>query len=510
MHISKLVVTNIRSFKETHSLELSQGINILVGKNNSGKSTLLRALQLIQIGNSDLSHLPTMNRKGEQQCQIEIHFGSPDNRLEVYHSNLISHYQHQLTFTLNGGSRECKVVRQSDGAIRNASTGASLTPKEPYNLIVPYFSRRKVVQFEQKTDAESSFTVHDTLRNLYAKIGRLMNSDDETQGEFVGYCKSILGCRIGLSPALNGSEAGIWLSPTDYIPLSAMGEGTANILGLIVELCIASGKVFLIEELENDLHPEALKALLSLIISKSNSNQFIISTHSNIVVRHLGVVTGTRIYSLSMQFENKLPTTIVTPVTDSELSRQTVLKDLGYEAFDFGLWRGYLILEESSAEAIINRILIPHFVPALQGKLRTISAGGITSVEPALSDFQRLFVFTHTTEIYNRFAWVRVDGDTVGKDVIDGLQKKFSKVPRERFGYYSKYAFELYYPAKYQDASATALNAPTKAERRELKRKLCNEVLEWADKNPEDAKKMFSESASEIIADLIAIHRELN
>jgi len=63
-----------------------------------------------------------------------------------------------------------------------------------------------------------------------------------------------------------------------------MGEGLANIVALLSELAVNSGKLFLIEMPENDLHPQALKALLDLILESSKRNQFIISTHSNIVV----------------------------------------------------------------------------------------------------------------------------------------------------------------------------------------------------------------------------------
>jgi predicted ATPase len=51
----------------------------------------------------------------------------------------------------------------------------------------------------------------------------------------------------------------------------------------------ASGKTT-IEEPETDLHPRALHGLLDLIVQSAaeHNNQFVISTHSNIVVRHLG------------------------------------------------------------------------------------------------------------------------------------------------------------------------------------------------------------------------------
>jgi hypothetical protein len=56
-------------------------------------------------------------------------------------------------------------------------------------------------------------------------------------------------------------------------------------------------------------------------------------------------------------------------------ARVAALSDLGYELYDFNLFDGWLILEESSAERIIRDYLIPWFVPRLT-RVRTIAAGG--------------------------------------------------------------------------------------------------------------------------------------
>ncbi len=62
-------------------------------------------------------------------------------------------------------------------------------------------------------------------------------------------------------------------------------------LGLIVELCVERNKIFVIEEPEANLHPEALRSLLKLVKIASEINQVIIATHSNVVLREL-VIKG--------------------------------------------------------------------------------------------------------------------------------------------------------------------------------------------------------------------------
>ena len=54
MYVEKLDILNIRSYQNV-SLEFSQGINLIVGANNSGKSTILRCLQRLQQGITGIS-----------------------------------------------------------------------------------------------------------------------------------------------------------------------------------------------------------------------------------------------------------------------------------------------------------------------------------------------------------------------------------------------------------------------------------------------------------------------
>ncbi|RZI52306.1 ATP-dependent endonuclease [Aeribacillus pallidus] len=47
MYISKLIVKNFRCFKDTFTIEFNPGMNVIIGANNSGKTTIIKALELI-------------------------------------------------------------------------------------------------------------------------------------------------------------------------------------------------------------------------------------------------------------------------------------------------------------------------------------------------------------------------------------------------------------------------------------------------------------------------------
>src|SRR5690242_12119132 len=55
MRITSLRVQNFRSFESMEPIALNQ-INVLIGPNNAGKSSILRALYLLQMGCGDVDY----------------------------------------------------------------------------------------------------------------------------------------------------------------------------------------------------------------------------------------------------------------------------------------------------------------------------------------------------------------------------------------------------------------------------------------------------------------------
>src|SRR5436190_24170739 len=89
------------------------------------------------------------------------------------------------------------------------------------------------------------------------------------------------------------------------------------------------------------------------------------------------------------------------------------------------LTKTWLFFEESSAERIVRDFLIPWFTPKLRGRIKTVAAQGTSDVEPRFKDFNRLFVFLHLEEVYKNCAWVIVDGESSGQNVIRELKEQY-------------------------------------------------------------------------------------
>jgi predicted ATP-dependent endonuclease of OLD family len=534
MWISELKLYSIQSY-EIAQIKLSRSINLLVGHNNSGKSTIIKSIYKLQ-GYSRLNN--DSIRKGEYYAEIRAriknsknwYFAEPtkDGGLELPvsddHFVMIRLGEHNLpSFRYQADLEKYAPFPASNSFRIDDDQGNSLpyhtfqsfSSEEPDNLIYPFLARRKTDHFEERPDIKSSNQISDTLRNLTSRIQQLTNSSHPEHGNYEKACKDILGFGVGLIPSHIGSGIGIYATKYDHIPIESMGDGVANIVGLLALLFTDIDKVFLIEELENDIHPEALKKLLELIIEKSNSNQFVVSTHSNIVLKYLGSANGAKVFKTRSEIKDHIPTSSITEVENTPEAKREVLLELGYELHDNGLWEGYLILEESSAESIINELLIPWFVPTLSGRIRTVSTSGISRVKSTFKDFQRLFLFTHLEPVYKNRAWVLVDGGMEGENTIAQLKSDFegSGWNKDCFGLLSQTDIEFYFPTRFQEKANQILSLKGKQHAQAkaiLKLELLNEVKVWAQKEPQSAKDEFEKSASEIIIFLKRIEKQIS
>ncbi|MFF2528836.1 ATP-dependent endonuclease [Brevibacillus sp. NPDC058079] len=117
MYISKINIENYRSFKGANNIvDFSEGVNVIIGHNNSGKSNVLKALDLVlNFGSSKKLSIDDFNKEVSIQelkaqspkVSITVTFSESENEVE-YSEDLItvatwltelkSPYQAQLTY----------------------------------------------------------------------------------------------------------------------------------------------------------------------------------------------------------------------------------------------------------------------------------------------------------------------------------------------------------------------------------------------------------------------------
>jgi hypothetical protein len=504
VRITALHLRNFKSFADSGPIELG-AVNVLVGRNNSGKSAVLRALYQLQDGSiGDLYDIRLGNATAEITADVEnLEARRFTNSAEIRMQSLS--LRAALTRSESSGwSTTFEANTPAGGSFQTQFAGV-----EPNNFIHPYFARRKVASLDQQVNARTVSSVVPDHRHLVAKVHRAATPTSPFYDYYVEGCKRLIGfvaSTVTTSP--NGLQLGRGIGGFDAIPVEAMGDGVVAALGLLTTLCVAEGQLLLIEEVENDLHPAALKTLLNLLAEKSSTNQVVVTTHSNVVLQRLGSLPDARVFHVTLDDSLELPASRINTVPNQPTERLRVLADLGYELSDYDLWDGWLFVEESSAQSILERFLIPWFAPGLATRLRVVSAGGVTNVEPHFTDFRRLFLFAHLEVVYEGRAWVVVDNDDRGRDVVARLRASYPSWPEDHFRTWRQPNFEEYYPPLFRSHIDRLATMDRDAKRLE-KRDLLNAVMSWAAEDPTVARREFESSAAEVILLLRAIESKL-
>lgn len=524
MWISEIEIENIRCFAGKHPIKLSKGINLLVGPNNSGKSSIINCLLLLQydsiLNDSDITSLDEIyglpaSINFELRDYESKYFGLPVDL------NLVSNMEKlQIIIPFVGRSpfknATKKIIYYDDDENGIDKDFNKIEDVEPNNFIYPFLSKRKVHSIYDTVNEGSANRIETSLANLTAIVDKLLNRAHFGHKQFIESLENILNIPITTYAKGNGKKIGLYnpYKAELSISIEKMGEGIPNILGLLASLFSARKKLFLIEEPENDLHPKALKELCKLIIESSEKNQFIISTHSNLVLKYLGAEQDTKIFHIKTHKNREIPNfnvSTVNEVPNNKDAKIAILEDLGYEFHDYDHWAAWLFLEESSAEELIREYFIDCYVPKLKGKLRTYSARSVGEVKSKFNDFNNLFVFIHLESIYKNKAWVVVDNGKDEEKIINSLKDIYVKKNEwveDRFRLFSVHNFEEFYPACFREAVNSALNKKDD-EKRKAKARLLNEVKDWIKNNPETAKIEFEESAKEVISLLREIEAEV-
>lgn len=499
MKIDELRVAGIRCFNDTGNIRFHPKCNVIVGKNNTGKSTFLKAILGLQ-------GFPFDHADVRPECKeafISVNLAELKPTDQMYIGRHVSERYGRFT-TVYGGNMPSYV-----GPHYSISPGQPLfLNQRPHHTLVPFLAKRKATGFDQNVSLGPQSSVNGTLHALYGRIDFLATYGHPDHKKFIYSVEEIVGVAITTRTSQNGKEAGFYLNRETFVPLDRMGDGVAEMVALIVELCAERNKIFVLEEPETNLHPRGLKALLAMVRESAEQNQFFIATHSNVVVRELGGSEEGKVFRVFRDGESPLASSHIEEVQRTATAHMEVLRELGYEFTDFDLFDAWLFMEESSAESVFREILIPAFTPELRGRLRTYSAGGVSNLEPSVAEFLRLIVFIHLQPVYKGRLWVCADGDDAGRGVIERITMSFPHLGNE-LSNFSESQFECYYPEYFRDRINLVLSIEDRQQRRKEKSILLQDVLSWTSDNGLEAISAWKNSAAEPIKLLESIREKL-
>lgn len=472
MRLKAISINNYRSLVDIPWVEIGP-LTVLIGKNNSGKSTFLEAVSAIATTNF---------RRDSSNPNKEVSFISYD--LEDINNKYWDKDPDLPTSAVLVYKISPNTV--SSGAVASSRKNAtSITRGEKHveydvSLLDHEAEKRWFYFLGDFRLGQSIIGVYNPSNGNYIDqyysqvadlVAELMFRHGLPQGKkFTESCEKILGFEPSLIDMGTSNSRGKRLGfryeedngEEKELPIELFGGGVRSLLPVIVELSQAKNSLLVIDEPERALHPESLRAILELIdfSIKENNNQIIISTHSNIVLSHTLKDPQSNIYLLEApllkDFDRNFQTTLK-PLksTDTKFKMEEsieVLENLGYQINDLLFWDAWLFLEESSAQEVIEKVLIPRFYPGLENKLKIVSTKGFGNAKAAVTGFEYMFTYAHISKWWQGKAWIVLDGGNEEEKTINKLKKeisKFSVWKKENFLNWPKHDFEEYFPNCY-------------------------------------------------------------
>lgn len=294
-----LEINNFRGIKKLRLDNLGQ-VNVFVGANNVGKSSILEALFILSGKQhpylpGSLNFIREAARKDFDHLKY-LFYNANIGQHPVISANTTTQQQHRV---------EISLMSEIDMDKQNISAG--LSSQETRKITgVHMFCKDPKQEFEVKLYPNKDgdgLALHSTIRimdevvaNFLPSIGREGNAV-EMYSELVRINKKneIVQALKEFDSAVEDIDLlsdGLYLKYKDrdsLIPLSMAGDGIRRYLGIIMSAAISKANLLLIDEIENGLHYSVYTKLWKALIitTQKNNIQLFVTTHNKEVLRSL-------------------------------------------------------------------------------------------------------------------------------------------------------------------------------------------------------------------------------
>ena len=314
--MKSLCIKNYKNLKEL-SLNSLAPVNLIVGRNNVGKSTLLEAISIYITNGSDEWLKTILDIRGEL-VNVDFTKGEIDSNkilLEHYSSLFNDHCKEFVnSAAISIGENEdllnIRLVHVSEKTIKSEDgfemrkyisyndcdnvsdsqsllyLGDGLEVSSASKILIPVFQRRAFGSVKDKMPFEYVLVEDFQLRRNVLLFDRVSLSDEE---KYVVEALRIIEPRVDRLNFLNENEFSnvrvpyVTLKDTGQrFRLSSMGDGINRVLSIILGLVNCKGGVFLLDEFETGLHYTVQTKLWEVIfmLSEKLNIQVFVTSHS--------------------------------------------------------------------------------------------------------------------------------------------------------------------------------------------------------------------------------------
>lgn len=380
MAISTVMVQGIRSFKNLTTIDFAipdsrnngSGLNMLVGPNNSGKSSIIETLYL---ANNNLEMIPSTIRNSQSENGVLI----------------------KIDLT-NGNTKELKSMQENPAFIHCKYTdnkGEKIYDNRPFAYIL---SSKRNIGINLSTHSESweNFLYNNgghnyRQENLSNNIGGRFKNIIESNKKIFDYeLNQILGYLPDWSlDSIDANNLYISFKEGNTIHTNTgSGDGFINLFVILTSLYDAPpDSTIVIDEPEIALHPDVQQRLMKRLIFHSKNKQIIISTHSPYFIDLNLINNGAKIFRFFKENENTNIYTIQSENTSKICKllnpiEQPYLQDIKSKEIFF---LDKLILVEGPDDIYGYKSLFKKFNYKTSGNFYGWGVGGADRIEHLLS-----------------------------------------------------------------------------------------------------------------------------
>lgn len=360
----QLKAKNFKSFgEELQGFEGLKKINIIVGKNNSGKSALLDLVRYF----TEHYDLTTFKHKGKDP---ELFFTKPFTEEEIkkiFPENISSGIGNHLEYGLRWLDRRITMRPEPHKEFESIFPGFDQEVIQQYvdiigsKVINPLAGKTYIgisADRDIKSEGDESYFTHTTtpfpkIENGTGSTNIIQNFLNQETLERSLIEKDLLSelnnifnpditfKRLITRQAGNGGQWEISLEEEDkgFIKLSQSGSGLKTVILVLISTILLTrihGKkfsdyIFAFEEIENNLHPGVIRRLLKYIskVALEKDCCFFLTTHSNVVIDFFSRDSEAQIIHVMHDGKTSVVKTITTFA-----DKKHILDDLGFKASD--------------------------------------------------------------------------------------------------------------------------------------------------------------------------------
>lgn len=393
MVITKLIIEGFKGFNDRFCIEFNESMNIIVGDNEAGKSTILEAINLgltglyagkpvknhlsqylfnDQLVQDYLASLTTATKLPPPSLFVELHFKkTPETAFLEGDGNCLRSSSVGVVFKIIF-NEAYKAAYEALLKVGDIST----LPIEYYDIEWRSFSRESLLA--RNIPLKSAFIDSSSSRgnngsDVYISriIKDLLTEDEvisvaqshrrmketfltdksiETINKKIISASKITSKNVTISVELSSQKA--WESSLitclDDIPFNYIGKGEQSIVKTNLALSHNKAKesnVILLEEPENNLSHTKLNLLIKTIKDNCAGKQIIITTHSSFVANKLGLS--------DLIFLSNRKTTKLASLTSG--TKEFFEKIAGYDTLRMVLCKKAILVEGDSDELVVQK-----------------------------------------------------------------------------------------------------------------------------------------------------------